>query len=860
MPDGETIFRSTSFQVPPTATQGDTSGRKTRVFLYSHDTFGLGHLRRNLAIAEHLLAPERDFDVWLLSGSPVLRSWELPAGLHVQPLPPVVKTGPERYAARSGGNHFRLVKGYREALLLKTVMRERPDIILVDHAPAGMKNELLPTLAAVRNEMPDTRIVLGLRDIIDSPDVVCKLWQEEEIYQLLEHAYDRILVYGSRTLFDVAEAYRLPPAVAAKLEYVGHVARKAPSAVDIPWAGMTTAPGLRVLVTAGGGGDGFALLEAYLAALATLPAHSTASLLVPGPLMPQEQAATLARMVAPRGDVAILPYTTDLIGLLAQSELVVAMGGYNTSVEILAARKPAIIVPRAAPRAEQLLRTEMLERLGLVWLAEAGPDLSPRLAALLPRALTGQASRQPRWEAIDLDGARRTGDALQQLAPRPAAPTLAATAEGVGARRVAYIMKRYPRLSETFILNEICAMERLGEQLEIFSLLSPEPPPHHPMVADVRAHLTHLPPSWPAKIAALARGHGRVLGATPAGYARAFIHAARVSATSPAPLSVWRQFLRAGFFAAEARARGVTHVHAHFANAPAAVAHLVSLMTGLPFSFTTHAKDLYLTPPRLIAGRVRAASFVTTCTRYNVAHLRGMLPRSDHGKLNLVYHGIDLTRFRYRVPPYAFADRGAKPLILCVARLVPKKGLDDLIAACALLAAQGLPFVSRIIGAGPLRETLAADIAARGLGGSVSLAGAMAHDKLIELFGQADLFALAPRIAEDGDRDGIPNVFAEAMATGVPVVATDVSGIPEMVMHERTGLLVPPDDPAALAAAMTRLLSEPTLGRRLASAARAQLEQCFDCWENTRALRGLVGGLRCEAVAPEPSLSVVVAA
>ncbi len=859
MPDGETIFRSTCFQVPPTTMHRDARRRRTRVLLYSHDTFGLGHLRRNLAIAEYLLAPERDVDVWLLSGSPVLRSWDLPAGLHVQPLPPVVKTGAERYAARSGSGHFGLVKGYREALLLNTVMRERPDVILVDHAPAGMKNELLPTLAAVRNEMPATRIVLGLRDIIDSPEVVCKLWQDEEIYDLLEHAYDRILVYGSRALFDVAQAYRLPPAVAAKLDYVGYVARQPAAAADVPWTGMTTAPGLRVLVTAGGGGDGFALLEAYVAALATLPAHSTASLLVPGPLMPREQAAALARLVASRGDVTILPYTTDLTGLLAQSELVVAMGGYNTSVEILAARKPAIIVPRAAPRAEQLLRTEMLERLGLVWLAEAGPDLSRRLAALLPRALTGQAPRQPHWEAIDLDGARRTGAALQQLAPAAAGP-LPAAAESAAPRRLAYIMKRYPRLSETFILNEICAMERLGEQLEIFSLLPPEPPPHHPMVAEVGAALTHLPQPWRAKIAALLRGHVSAARAAPAGYARALMHAARISATSPAPLSVWRQFLRAGFFAAAARARGVTHVHAHFANAPAAVAHLVSLMTGLPFSFTTHAKDLYLTPPRLIAGRVRAARFVTTCTAYNVAHLRGMLPHADHAKLNLVYHGIDLTRLRYRVPPYAFAEPGSRPLILCVARLVAKKGLDDLIAACALLAAQGRRFVCRIVGAGPLHAALAADIAARGLGDSVSLLGAMAHDRLVELFRAADLFALAPRIAADGDRDGIPNVFAEAMATGVPVVASDVSGIPEMVAHERTGLLVPPNDPAALAAAMARLLDEPLLGRRLAAAARGQLEQCFDCWQNTRALRGLVGGLSCTAVAAEPSFAAAVAA
>ena len=843
MADGDFTFRSEPFHVTPVSPQ--TVPRR-RVFLYSHDTFGLGHLRRNLAIAEHLLSPEGGCEVWLLSGSPVIRSWDLPAGLRVQPLPPVVKVGAERYAAFSGNNPFGLVKGYREALILNAVMRERPDVILVDHAPAGMKNELLPMLAAVRQEMPGTRVMLGLRDIIDSPDVVRRLWQDEEIYELLEHAYDDILVYGSRTLFNVADAYQLPPQVASKLRYVGYVGRPPAVAANAAWPGMAAAAGLRVLVTAGGGGDGFGMMAAYLEALASLPVHAMASLLVPGPLMPPAQAQALAKVAAARPDVCILPFTTDLVKLVAQAELVVAMGGYNTTAEILAARKRAIIVPRAAPRAEQLLRARMLEKLGVILVAEDGPDLAPRLASLLPQVLTGGKLLAPFWDAIDLDGARRTAEAVVESAPAPV-PVRGPATDG---RRVAYIMKRYPRLSETFILNEICAMEQLGEQLEIFSLLPPEPPPHHPMVARVRASLTHLPQALPARLAALARGHGAAAVAAPVGYARAFTHALRMSLGSKAPLSVWRQFLRAGFFATAARARGITHIHAHFANAPSAVAHLTSLMTGLPFSFTTHAKDLYLTPPHLIAGRVRAASFVTTCTRYNLDHLRGMLPDEQHGKLNLVYHGIDLTRFRYRAPRYAFTTDGTLPTILCVARLVPKKGLDDLVAACGELAARGMKFRCRIVGGGPLRDQLAADIAARGLDDVVSLEGAMAHDRVVEMFAAADLFALAPRIAEDGDRDGIPNVIAEAMASGVPVVSTSVSGIPEMVEHERTGLLVAPNDPAALADAMARILTDPGLGRRCAATARARLEKCFDCWQNTRALRGLVGALVCEAVEP----------
>jgi len=403
------------------------------VFLYSHDTFGLGHLRRNLAIAEHLLARDPGFDVWLLTGSPVIRSWVLPAGLHVQPLPPVVKVGAERYVPRSGRDPFSLVKGYREALILKTVLRERPDVILVDHAPAGMKGELLPTLGLLRRELPATRVVLGLRDILDSPDVVRTLWEEEGTYDLLEHAYDQILVYGSRELFDLVPAYGIPEAMARKVSYAGYVGReprRKSVASRAAWAAVgPCAEGPRVLVTAGGGGDGMFLMEAYLRALTMVPEGVASSLIVTGPLMPPEQVAALSALAGDRSDVAFLAYTTDLPELLLDADLVVSMGGYNTSVEILAARKNAIIVPRAAPREEQRMRASLLARLGLVWSAEPGPDLAQRLAALLPQALANQRSEPPAWDAVDLDGARRVGDVLEEQVRQRAPTYCAAVAE-----------------------------------------------------------------------------------------------------------------------------------------------------------------------------------------------------------------------------------------------------------------------------------------------------------------------------------------------------------------------------------------------------------------------------------------------
>lgn len=391
--------------------------RRKRVCLYSHDTFGLGHLRRTLAIAEHLLNRSPAFDVLLLTGSPVIDSWTLPQGLRVQPMTPVVKLAAERYAARDGHTPFNLVKGYREATILRTILRERPDVLLVDHAPAGMKGELLPTLALIHREMPQTKVVLGLRDILDDPEDVRRNWQQEEIYPLLENAYDHIVVYGCREIFDVAAAYGMSGAVARKLSFAGYIARPAETGgadADATW--RAACAGKHVLVTAGGGGDGYFLFAAYLAALEQMPSGSTNSVLVTGPLMPVEQQDALIAAAARRSDVTVIPATTNLVPLLQAADLTLSMGGYNTTVEILASGKPAIIVPRAAPRVEQLMRATMLAKMGLVRMAEAGPDLAARLAGLVGEALAAPPSlAAARDLGLDLGGVRRVGDLLHTL-------------------------------------------------------------------------------------------------------------------------------------------------------------------------------------------------------------------------------------------------------------------------------------------------------------------------------------------------------------------------------------------------------------------------------------------------------------
>lgn len=401
--------------------------RRMKVLLYSHDTFGLGHLRRNLAIADRLLAHGSRFSVRLLTGSPVIDRWSLPRGLQVQPLPPVVKEGAEKYRARDPHSSFALIKGYREALILKTAWHYRPDVFLVDHAPSGMNGELLSTLALMRREFPGTRTVLGLRDILDSPDTVKALWQEQEIPALLDQAYDDIFVYGSQALFDVAVGYGLTGRIAERVRYCGHVVA-APDASgrlaqpvdnDVCWTQARAACRPVVLVTAGGGGDGFFLMDAYIKALNLLPPGTLHSAIVTGPLMPDDQKVALRAAAASRIDIDIelIDQTTDLVPSLCAADLVVAMAGYNTSAEILATRSRAILVPRAAPRAEQLIRAALLERLGVVRAVSPGPDLVADLARLIPNMLAAPPPSAAAWGALDLNGAERVASYLATMMP-----------------------------------------------------------------------------------------------------------------------------------------------------------------------------------------------------------------------------------------------------------------------------------------------------------------------------------------------------------------------------------------------------------------------------------------------------------
>lgn len=399
---------------------------------------------------------------------------------------------------------------------------------------------------------------------------------------------------------------------------------------------------------------------------------------------------------------------------------------------------------------------------------------------------------------------------------------------------VAYLLKRFPRLSETFILHEILELERQGQKLRLYSIMNPAEEVVHADVARVRAPVSYLPGGRGA-IVPLLRAHLALLRRNPRRYAGVVAYILQYRRSRAAV----KHFARAGWLARDLERNGVTHLHAHFAHGPASVAHFVNMLTGLPYSFTAHAKDIYTSPPDLLAVKMRAARFVVTCTGYNAKHLADLIGEASSGRVHRIYHGLDLRKFHPNgTAPHG--RNGATATILSVGRLIEKKGFPDLIEAVHLLTSRGYDVRLRIVGGGDLKDTLRRQIAEAGLESRVELLGPRPQENLIALYREATVFALPSIVAENGDRDGIPNVLVEAMRLGLPVVSTAISGIPELVIDGETGLLVPPHDAESLAAALARLLDDAALRAQLIERAACHVTSEFDLIGNTARLRALL--------------------
>jgi glycosyltransferase involved in cell wall biosynthesis len=390
----------------------------------------------------------------------------------------------------------------------------------------------------------------------------------------------------------------------------------------------------------------------------------------------------------------------------------------------------------------------------------------------------------------------------------------------------AYVLKVYPRFSETFIVSEILAREAAGDRIEIFSLRPTTDARFHPELARVQAPVTYIDRPiktvalWESLQTAVAAGLTPALGRNLGDLAAATADDA-VQAINLATVLL---------------GRNIRHMHVHFASGATTVARLASALTGIPFSFTAHAVDIFHESVRDedLQLKLQQAHHAVTISRFNLRYLRRRFPAAT-SRLHLVRNGLELERFPYRDP---------RPLetplrLAAVGRLVEKKGFQHLLPAAAELLDQGVKLELRIAGTGIMAEELEASINQLRLQDNVRLLGPQTQDQIHELLDSADVFVAPCVVGADGNADGMPTVLLEAMATGVPCVSTSVTGIPEAIRNGSTGLLVRPGNPHALARAVHTLASPGTDRVGLARNARALIEEDYDVRRQAGLLRAL---------------------
>ena len=373
-----------------------------RLLIYSHDTFGLGNIRRIMNIATYLHRAIPDLSILIVTGSPMIQSFRIPKGIDYIKLPCLSRTESEGYSAKYLESKIDDIVRLRSDLILSSVLNFKPDIMLIDKKPYGVKHELRETLSLVKSYLPRTRTILLLRDILDAPEATTKVWEDNGYYEAVKSAYDLVLVLGTPDIFDPRVEYNFPFTASEKVEFCGYIQ---PQALlrdrDTVRRELQIKSAERlVLVTPGGGEDGHALVQTYIQALQQMPrgAHIR-SLIVTGPEMSESQRHSLNQSALQFPGVSMLEFTNDLPSYMNASDLVLSMGGYNTVCEILSLKKRAIIVPRVRPVEEQWIRAERMARLGL--LATIHPDsLTPQ--DLLRTVLLELSSDQPLRPTLDL--------------------------------------------------------------------------------------------------------------------------------------------------------------------------------------------------------------------------------------------------------------------------------------------------------------------------------------------------------------------------------------------------------------------------------------------------------------------------
>ncbi len=398
--------------------------------------------------------------------------------------------------------------------------------------------------------------------------------------------------------------------------------------------------------------------------------------------------------------------------------------------------------------------------------------------------------------------------------------------------RIAYILNQFPCLSETFILREMVELERRGIEIFPCALARPGDEPVSPKAEAFRPRAIYRP--LPGSAETLLNWL-RACARWPRGGPSATLIAAWQTLRRRANgRQLFGALAAACHFAPALRKQGVQHIHAHFGSGPGTAGLLLAEITGLPFSLSLHARDVFTDESILLGTKLAEAEFAATCTQYALDRLLHAQPAALHPRLHLVRHGIDPAEFAVveRHPP-------REPIIAIIARLVEKKGHDILLRAAATLRRSRSRLRIVIAGDGPMREHLQGVATRLGIAPLVTFCGQLSPDEVKELLGVAHVLVAPSVVAADGDRDGLPNVLLEAAAVGVPIVASNLSAIPEFVTHDETGLLVPPGNPRELAAAIEAVLADPVAAQARAENARRRVAAEYDAARNAGTLEAL---------------------
>jgi glycosyltransferase involved in cell wall biosynthesis len=413
-------------------------------------------------------------------------------------------------------------------------------------------------------------------------------------------------------------------------------------------------------------------------------------------------------------------------------------------------------------------------------------------------------------------------------------------------KQIGYLLRSYPRLSQTFILNEILALEKIGVSIQIFALTDPHEKVVQMQVDQVQAPVHYLDEDiQPRSLRNMLNENAQVAWLHLKGYLRSLVYIAanRGIDEGYTASNRWECFLQSVhliyvLILNERRTgKKIDHLHAHFAHDPALIAYLVYRIAGIPFSFTAHARDLYQVPEKVLTDRIHESQAVITCCGANLEYLKRIAP-SQQSKFALVYHGVNLKDFQPTTKPDA-SSVPANPIILSVGRLVEKKGFQDLFQALLIVKRSGQHFCCTIYGDGPLCQQLREWVDEHDMAGEIILKGDCTQQELISIYQNAALFVLTPVQTEDGDRDGIPNVLVEAMAVGLPVITTAVAGIPELVENNQNGLLYQPHDVEGISSGILELLRDADKRSQLGGAASKKVTEQFDITQAAKRLKAL---------------------